>query len=204
MNLLEHMQRSLDAPKKTLAFQLLYKPWNTDSRELRKQVPKLLYDRFTAVRRDVLTRLDRLDGKPQPVVRIAVRAIGVSQHSQRMDDGRAVSGDHDKFWVDQIWSQVVEDLEATSRSSSLLDDADRAAFVLFYTIAHACVFVVAKVHVLAAGDRRDIALAFNPNASQAHRLYWSRTTCPTKACCRITCIFNSYSMPPAVPLDRCT
>jgi hypothetical protein len=172
MNLLEYIQRSLDAPKKTLAFQLLNKSWNTEIRELRKQVPKSLYDRFTAVQRDVLTRLDRLDGKPQPVVRVAVQAIGVSQHSRPMDDGRAVGGYHDTFWVDQIWAQIVEDLEATGRASSRLDESDRAAFVLLYTIAHACLFVVAKVHVPEVGDRCDIALAFNPDASQAHRLYW--------------------------------
>lgn len=170
MNLLEYIQCSLDDSKKALAIQLLNQPWNTDTRELRKHVPRALYARFAVLQKDVLARLDRLDGKPLPAVWVAVEAIAVGQRGT--DGGNSVSCGNDRLWVDQVWAQVVEDLEKSDRASGCLEEADRAAFVLFYTIAHACLFVLAKVHVFVGGGQRGISIAFDPEASDAHRLYW--------------------------------
>jgi hypothetical protein len=172
MNLLEYFQRNLDDSNKALAIQLLNKPWNTDLHGLSKHVPKALYDQFAALRQDVLIRLDRIDNEPQPIVSIAVRGVAVGQQSSHIDDQNRIAVGNDRLWVDQIWTQIVEDIEESDRASSLLDEADRAAFVLLYTIAHACFFILVKVHDLSEHDRRGFALVANPGAADAHRLYW--------------------------------
>lgn len=168
MNLLEYIQNSLKDSKKALAIQLLNQPWKTNSRELQKHLPKALYANFRALQKDVLVRLDRLDGMPLPTIWIAVKAISVEQIDNENNPG---SGNNVR-WVDQIWAQIVEDVEESGRASNQLNEEDRAAFVLFYTIAHACFFVLAKMHTLVGEAQGCISIEHNPETSDVHRTYW--------------------------------
>jgi hypothetical protein len=171
MNLLEHIHRCLEAPRvKALAIRLLNRPWEVNVSELHRHVPRALLDRFSSAKKDVQIRVNRLDGKRYPFLRVALDAVGVSLRGSEIDGPRI--GVHDKLWVDQIWTQVVEDLEESGRSASSLDETDRAAFVLLYTLAHTCLFVLTKVHTPLRESRRDIELAFNDEVLAAYRLYW--------------------------------
>jgi hypothetical protein len=171
MNLLEHFNLKLSGPKKGLAIQLLNSPWRVDLEALQRLVPSALYRRFVSLRRDISMRLDRMAGKRLPVFWVGVHNVAVKQHSTQTDEKLIASG-NDWHWIDQIWSQIVEDFEEEGRAIDLLNECDRAAFILFYSVAHACFFSLTGVHQLTYHGKHGLALAPNLDVEEAHRLYW--------------------------------
>lgn len=173
MNLLEHIKQHLDDPKKKLAIQLLNKPWNTDLQVLREHVPKPLYDRFSTIRNEILIRLNHIGNGPLPYLWGGTKVVAIRSYGPPgPDDSKDVANGYYMHWVDQIQAQIVEDLEKDGRASGRLGETDQAAFVLLYTVAHACVFVLAKLLVVTDQGRYGFSLGHNPDAESAHRLYW--------------------------------
>ncbi len=172
MNLLEYLERNLEGEKKSVAISLLNKPWKADWRTVKKHVPKDLFRRFFAAQREVVVRLAHLEGQALPPVWISLEWLGIGMRSPKIQSGALVVGGNAAEWEDQIWAQVVEDLEENKISSRSIDIGNRQALVLLYTIAHVCVFAMSNLHIVVGGGRRGAALARDPRAIASHRLYW--------------------------------
>lgn len=171
MNLLEHLCKELSGPKELLARQLLVRPWNMDSAPLKPHLPAALYRLFLKLQRDVHSRLLYIQRGEVPLARIATDAVWIGVHAQLPDGSSGLLNGNDKVWADHIWAQVVEDLEQEKISSLSLSNLDHAAFVALYSVAHACLFVISGLvtRVAATGQ---LVFDRNPEAAQAHRLYW--------------------------------
>ncbi len=172
MNLLEYVQLNLDPTKRDLFIKLLNKPWNIDAEALSGHVPAEFARQFDRARSDVLVRLDAQRRSRRPLVyrRLSAMAVGVLVVGP---DGRnqQASG-NDAEWVDHTWAQIVEDLEECGYQSRHFGHTDRAAFLLLYALAQACVFLLGGVHIPSAGHASSLATQRNPQALDAHRLYW--------------------------------
>lgn len=172
MNLLEYIQLNLDSAKRALFIKLLNKPWNVDVGALSGHVPAEFARQFDRARSDVLVRLGAQRRRRRPLVYRRLSAIAVGVLVVRPDGTSQQAIGNDAKWVDHIWAQVVENLEECGYQSRHFDHTDRAAFLLLYTLAHACVFLLGGVHIPLAGQASLLATQRNPQALDAHRLYW--------------------------------
>lgn len=172
MNLLEYVQRSLDPAKRDLFIKLLNKPWNVDVGALSGHVPAEFARQLDRARSDVLVRLGAQRRSRRPLVYRRLSAIAVGVLVVGPDGTSQQASGNDVEWVDHIWAQVVEDLEECGYQSRHFGHTDRAAFLLLYTLAHACVFLLGGVHIPSTGQASLLATQRNPQALDAHRLYW--------------------------------
>lgn len=172
MNLLEYVQLNLDPAKRDLFIKLLNKPWNIDAGALSGHIPAEFARQFDHARSDVLVRLGAQRRSRRPLVYRRLSAIVVGVLIVGPDGKNQQASGNDAEWVDHIWAQVVEDLEECGYQSRHFGHADRAAFLLLYTLAHACVFLLGGVHIPSAGHTSSLATQRNPQALEAHRLYW--------------------------------
>lgn len=172
MNLLEHLQLNLDRAKRNLFVNLLNKPWKIDAHALSGYVPAELARQFARARSDVLVRLGPQSGHRRPLMYRRLAAVAVGVLIPGPDGTNQHASGNDAEWVDHIWAQVVEDLEESGYRSLTFDRTDQAAFLLLYTLAHTCVFLISGVHVPSAEKLDSVATRRNPKALEAHRLYW--------------------------------
>lgn len=172
VNLLEYLELNLDVPKKALVIRLLNKPWKVDVKTLGKYVPEELCRQFETLRADILTRLEKRSRNWGPLLHQTVDQVAVGVLIPCPNRTTRYGSGNDMEWVDQIWAQVVEDVEDSGSGSRTFSNADRAAFVMLYTIAHACVFVIGRVHIPVVAGRNMISMERNSDALEAHRLYW--------------------------------
>jgi hypothetical protein len=170
MNLLERFHKELGGSKETLARRLMTKPWNVHVDTLRAYLPTKLYRQFCMLRSDVRSRLRRMQKNETPFIGIAVNAVGIAVQAQSPDGRFALVDGNDRVWADHIWAQIVEDLEQDGISSQVVTEDDRAAFIAFYSVAHACLFAIAGIIVPTTDGSGTFER--NPDAERAHRLYW--------------------------------
>lgn len=172
MNLLEHLYKQLRGPKEALAKQLLVKPWNINAECLSDHVPKGLYQQFISLRQDVRSRLEEIRKRPIALVNITVDKLLIGVHSHLPDGSSGFMDGNARIWADQIWAQVIEDLEQDGIPSQSLNDIDRGAFIALYSIAHACLFTISELIVPHTGNCGQLVFVRNQTALHAHQLYW--------------------------------
>lgn len=172
MNLLEHFERNLVGEKKQVAISLLNMPWKANLEPIRRHLPRSLSRRLADAQHEVRVRLACARGEPPPRVWLATHHVGIGERSPTLRDGKVFRGYHSLEWEDRIWTQILEDLEKNKVPSLNMGGDSRRALVLLYTLAHACLFVLAGLHAVAAGGWRGAALVRSVSALDAHRLYW--------------------------------
>lgn len=171
MNLLELLRERLDGPKMALAVQLLNKPWHAEDIAVRQHLPAKLADLFIGLKVEALARLSRQHGLRPPFLHKATSSVtaGVRVESSARF---AYGAGHDRYWIDQAFTQVLEDLEEDGYQIATLTASDVQALIHLYTVAHACLFAITNLVSSPRSTGGQIDLARDPSALEAHRLYW--------------------------------
>ena len=171
MYLLEHMQNSLNGNKRSLALQLLRKPWACNHNLLVDHVPFEMATQFLKLQKLCKSMLE----PPRIKMRFLQKELtGIHLYAYvKCPDGREFPLEESisKHAVEQFIGQINEDLAEAGISFHELPKSMQATFVALYSLAEACLYFLTGI-IMPKHSTSSLTLTNDATILRAYKLYW--------------------------------